>query len=120
MESIPHSRSPNLLRGRSHRCETLPISNHSKHNPSGHRGKEISHQSHHSLPKSSRSLEFIRQKFESSITSQHHQNETSSTHKIKEYLLSKRVLYTHMIKGYISIKITLDNYDDLINPSEHV
>jgi hypothetical protein len=43
----------------------------------------------------------------------------SITHEIKGSPLSRRVAYPHP-KKYVSIKMTLDNYDGLVDPREHV
>jgi hypothetical protein len=41
-------------------------------------------------------------------------------HQIRDSLLSRWVLHTRIPKDYISTKMTLDNYNDLAYPEEHV
>jgi hypothetical protein len=48
------------------------------------------------------------------------QDEVYDPHEIKGSFLSNRLLYTPIPKKYIFKKITLDNYDGLIYPWEHV
>lgn len=48
------------------------------------------------------------------------QDEVYTSHEIKGLSLSKRVLYTFILKEYISTKMTLDNYDGRMDQQEHV
>jgi hypothetical protein len=47
-------------------------------------------------------------------------DETYSPNEIKGSHLSRWILYTYILKEYISTKMTLDNYNGVADPREHV
>jgi len=82
--------------------------------------KKLSYRSHHPTLESFSSLKPPRQKLGRSLTKRYFYDVAHCTQEIKGSLLSKQVLGTHVLKDYISKKMTLDNYDELANPWEHI
>jgi hypothetical protein len=54
------------------------------------------------------------------MVGQYLQDETYNPHEIKWSLLTRWILYTHILKDYISTKMTLDNYNGVTDPRKHV
>jgi len=66
------------------------------------------------------SLKPARQKLGRSLTKRYFYDVAHCTQEIKGSLLFKQVLGTYVLKDYIFKKMTLDNYDELTNPREHM
>jgi hypothetical protein len=68
----------------------------------------------------SSSLELIRKHSRRSLAGKYIQDEAYDHHKINGLPLSRWVLHTLISMKYISKNMTLDNYDGLTDPWEHV
>ena len=71
-------------------------------------------------PKISSSLEPNRRKSSKQLEKEFIQKDVYNPYKIRDSYLSKCLLKTWIPRDYIAIKITLDNYDGLTDPREHV
>jgi hypothetical protein len=81
---------------------------------------KATHRHHHSISETSSSLKPYKYRSEKQPIREYMHEDVYTPHHIQDSLLSRWVLHTRIPKDYISTKMTLDNYNDLVDPREHV
>jgi len=112
------SRSP--TREHSHHPIVPLRSEHSCKNQTSHHRREKDHPSHRSMLDSSSSSGPHRERYRKRVeeVSEHHR--PAHQYQMEGSLLSKRVQEARVPKEYLSAKMSLDTYDGLTDPWEHI
>jgi len=108
------------LRGRSRHCYTHVQNRYFECPSSSYHEMETGYRNHRSMSNSSGSHEPNKKKTKRGSIHEDTQENDYNLHQLRGSSLFKWVLNNWLLKNCISIKMSLDNYDGLIDPREHV